>query len=140
MSDRRGVALVMTLAAAVLVGSLTLVALHAAVIRTRLVGDGRRAVEGIVVASTALAAVRVGHQRDLDTLSDGATFDLPPALRPDGWSWSAHAVRVGVMLRLNVAVRFRASDGSTHASHAASLLLTRNPADTVRVLARWARF
>ena len=87
-----------------------------------------------------LASVRVRQLVDLDTVSDGGDFVLPAVLRSDGWSWSGRADRMGTTIRLRVVAVLRAADGSTYASHAASLLLVRDAADTVRVLARGARF
>ena len=137
---RRGVALVMVLATTVLVGSLTLLALHAAVIHARLTADARWRIEGTLIASSALAATRVAHRSELDTLSDGAALSLPMVLRSDGWSWVAEANRVGAVIWLSVVASRPAADGTTYAARHASLLLVRDPADTVRVLARGARF
>jgi Tfp pilus assembly protein PilV len=137
---RRGVALVLVLAATVLLGSLTLLALHAAVIRVRLAADARWRIEGELVASTALAATRIGHRADLDTLTDGATMVLATIERPDGWSWHAEVARAGALIRIVAFARLRASDGSSWAARRASLMLARNPADTVRVLGSRARF
>jgi len=137
---RRGVALVLVLAATMLLGSLTLLALHAAVIRVRLAADARWRMEGELVASTALAATRIGHAADLDTLADGGTMVLPTTERPDGWSWHAEAARAGSLIRIVVFARRRASDGSSWAARRASLMLARDPADTVRVLGSRARF
>jgi hypothetical protein len=139
--DRRGgVALVLVLAATVLLGSLTLLALHAAAIRVRLAADVRWRIEGEMVASTALAATRIGHRADLDTLTDGATMVLPTTERPDGWSWHAEVARAGALIRIVAFARKQASDGSSRAARRASLMLARDPADTVRVLGGRARF
>jgi 4-hydroxy-3-methylbut-2-en-1-yl diphosphate synthase IspG/GcpE len=130
----------MVLAAAVLAGSLALLALHSAVIRVRLVADARWRVEGALVASSALATVRVAHRPELEALGDGATLAIPSVVRSDGWSWSSTAVRTGSLLRVGVTATRHASDGTVYAAHAASLLLVHDPADTVRVLASRARF
>ena len=140
MNDRRGVALVLVLAASVLVGSLTLVALHAVAIRVRLVSDARWRIEGALIASSALAQTRLAHRADLDTLADGAALTFPTVARPDGWSWYAGAARRGAVIRITVVATRRATDGNAFAAHRTSLLLTRDPADTVRVLAQRARF
>jgi hypothetical protein len=140
MNDRRGLALVMVLAATVLVGSLALLALHMALIRVDLVSDARWRIEGELVASTALAATRIGRRADLDTLSDGATMILPATDRSDGWSWHAEVSRTGALIRVVALARYRASDGTIRAARRASLMLARDSADTVRVLAQRARF
>jgi hypothetical protein len=138
--DRRGVAFVMVLAATVLIGSLTLVALQGALVRSRLVSDARWRAEGAAVVATALATARVAHRADLDTLSDGAVLSLIATTRSDGWSWSASALRSGALIQLSATALRSAADGSIHAARRASLLLSRDPADTVRVLAQRARF
>jgi hypothetical protein len=140
VTDRRGVALVMALVATMLVGSLTLLALHMAMIRVRLASDARWRVEGQLVASTALAEVRIAHRADLDTLADGATLAFPAIVRPDAWSWYAEVSRVGALIEIVAFARYSASDGSVYAARRASLMLARDPADTVRVLAQRARF
>ena len=140
MKETRGVALVMVLAAAVLVGSLALLALHLAVIRVRLTSDARWRIEGQLVASSALAATRIAHRADLDTLADGATQIFLTTARSDGWSWHAEVSRAGVLIRIIAFARYRASDGRIYAARRASLMLARDPADTVRVLAQRARF
>ena len=48
--------------------------------------------------------------------------------------------RSGALIRLTVTAVRRATDGTPYAARRASLLLSRDPADTVRVLARRARF
>ena len=138
--DRRGAALVMALAASALVGSLALLALGAAVVHSRLVSDTRWQVEAALVASSALANERLSRRALLDTMADGASWTAPQVVRPDGWSWRADAVRRGATIRLAVTVKRLAADGSLFAARRASLLLARSPADTVRVLARRARF
>lgn len=137
---RRGAALVMALAALVLLGSLGLVATECALVRGRLAADTRWRTEGEMVAASALASARVAHRADLDTLSDGAVIRFPAVARGDGWSWTVAAGRGGALLRLVVTATRRAADGTPYAARRASLLLARDPADTVRVLARRARF
>jgi hypothetical protein len=136
----RGVALVMVLVAAVLIESLTLLALHAAIIHVRLVADERGRVEGQLVASTALATARVAYRADLDTLGDGDVIRWPAVWRSDGWSWHVEAARTGVLIRLIAVAERRSADGRVFAARRASLLLARNTADTVRVLGRRPRF
>ena len=138
--DARGVALPMVLVLAVLVESLTLVALAAAMIRVRLVADERWRVEGQLVAASGLAESRVTRRADLDSLADGAALSWPAVERPDGWTWRAGAVRTGAVIRLTVAAERRSAAGVVIAAHGASLLLARTAADTVRVLARRPRF
>ena len=130
----------MVLAASLLVGSLALLALRAAVIHARLVSDSRWHIEATLIASSALANVRLERHGVFDTLSDGATWTAPASARPNGWSWRAEASRRGPVIRLTVTVDRLAADGSLFAARRASLLLARDPADTVRVLARRARF
>jgi hypothetical protein len=130
----------MVLAATALLGSLTLLALHAAVVRVRLASDARWRIEGQLVASTALAAARIAHRGDLDTLTDGATMVLATTARLDGWSWYAEVRRTGALIRIIAFARLRAGDGSSWAARRESLLLARDPADTVRVLGSRARF
>ena len=137
---RRGVALVMVLAASLLVSSLALLALRSAVSHARLVADARWRIEATLIASAALADTRVAHRGELDTISDGASWTTPAVVRPDGWSWRAEAARQGVVIRLAVTVGRLAADGTRFAGRHASLLLVRDLADTVRVLARQARF
>lgn len=140
MTERRGVALVLVLAAMTVVGSLALLALHLAVIRVRLTSDARWSIEGQLVAASALAATRISHRSDLDSLPDGATLILPTTARSDGWSWHAEVSRAGALIRITALARYRASDGNLFAARRASLMLARDPADTVRVLAQRARF
>ena len=140
LDRRQGAALIMVLAVLVLVGSLTLVTLRVALIRSRLVADTRWRVEGQLIAATALAATRLAHRAELDTISDGAVLAFPPGVRPDGWTWQAEARRTGVLIRIITFARHTAGDGTIHAARRASLMLARDPADTVRVLARRARF
>jgi hypothetical protein len=130
----------MVLVAAVLVESLMLVALRAAIIDTRLVADERGRIEGQLVVSTALAIARNVHRVDLDTLGDGGVIGWPAESRPDGWSWQAQAVRNGRLIRLIAVAERRSSDGGVFAERHASLLLARDSADTVRVLGRRSRF
>jgi hypothetical protein len=137
---RRGASLVVVLAASLLAGSLVLVALRSAVVHARVVADARWHTEAILVASAALAEVRVADRTVFDTLPDGTTWTKPDVDRPDGWSWHVEANRHGAIVQLTVAVRRLAADGTVFAARRASLLLVRNPADTVRVLGRRARF
>jgi len=130
----------MVLVAAVIAGSLALVALQAAAIRARLVSDARWQIEGVVVAESALAAARVAHRADLDTLSDGGVLMIPANPRSDGWLWTATATRSGALIRLVVQATRRGSDSVIIASRRASLLLARDAADTVRVLGSRPRF
>lgn len=145
MKDRRlatrcGVALPMVLVAAVLMESLLLVALRAAMIQVRLAADERGRIEGQLVVSTALAIARTVHRADLDSLADGGVIGWPAVLRPDGWSWQAQAVRHGSLLRLIAVAQRRSADGGVFAERQSSLLLARDSADTVRVLGRRSRF
>lgn len=130
----------MALAASLLVGSLALLALRAAVVHARLASDTRWQVEATLIASSALASERLSRRALLDTMPDGAMWTAPLVARPDGWTWAAEAVRRGAMIQLTVTARRLAADGTLFAARRASLLLTHNPADTVRVLARRARF
>lgn len=136
----RGVALPIVLVAAVLVASLSLLALQAATVHVRLEADERSRVEGQLVASTALASARVTYRADLDTLADGGRIDWPTVVRPDGWSWRAEAVRTGAVIRLAAVAEQRSAAGVLLAAHRASLLLVRDAADTVRVLGLRPRF
>jgi hypothetical protein len=140
MSDRRGVALIIALAAVLLVESLTLVALEVAATRLRLAGDARWRVEAGLVAESGLGIARVANRTSLDNLADGGVLRLAPVFRGDGWSWRGVATRTGALIRLVVTARRMAADGRVHASRRASLLLIRDPADTVRVLAHRPRF
>ena len=140
MTGRRGVALVMVLAATLLAGSLALLALQLAAIRGRLTSDARWRIEGQLVAASALAAIRVAHRTDLDTLSDGAAMTFATIVRSDRWTWHADARRTGPLIQITVFARYPASDGSTIAARRASLMLAHDPADTVRVLGQRARF
>ena len=138
-ADRRGISLVLVLAATVLAGSIALVALHAAVIRARLVADSRWRIEGTLIAATALAHFRLAHRGDLDTLADGGDV-IAARARSDIWTWRAEALRTGSVIRIAVVAMRQAADGATYAARHASLLLVRDPADTVRVIASRARF
>ena len=140
MSDRRGVALIIALITVVLVESLVLLALEVAAIRVRLAGDGRWRVEAAMVAASGLGVARVVNRASLDNLADGGVLRLPPVFRVDGWSWRGVATRTGALIRLVVIAERAAADGRVHASRRASLLLFRDPADTVRVLAHRPRF
>jgi len=140
MSDRRGVAVILSLVAIALVESLIVVMLTAVVIRTRLAGDARWATEGSLVADAALATARVSARAILDTLGDGATAILAAADRGDGWIWSAEATRRGEVIRLTARAERRDASGALVAERRASLLLVRQGADTVRVLVDRPRF
>ena len=102
MTDRRGVALVLVLAATVLVGSLSLLALHGAAIRVRLLADARWRTEGSLVAASALAATRIAQDSALAGIADGALLNFPTVVRPDGWQWTASAARSGAVIRIAV--------------------------------------
>jgi hypothetical protein len=136
----RGIALPMVLVAALLIESLTLVALRAAIVQVRLAADARARIEGQLVVASALATARAAHRADLDTLGDGSVVHWSVVLRPDGWSWQAEATRSGSLIRLAAVAERRSSDGSVLAARRASLLLARGTADTVRVLGRRPRF
>ncbi|MES1258995.1 MAG: hypothetical protein ABUL71_00265, partial [Gemmatimonadota bacterium] len=139
-TDARGASILLVLVAAVVAGSLGLVALHAAAIRARLVADARWQIEGVLVAGSALASARTAHRADLDTLADGGVLVIAPVVRADGWVWTATATRTGAIVRLDVQTTRRGSDGVPIATRRASLMLARNAADTVRVLGSRARF
>jgi hypothetical protein len=136
----RGIALPMVLVASLLVESLTLVALRAAIVQVRLAADERARIEGQLIVSSALATARAAYRADLDSLADGSVVNWPVTWRADGWSWHAEAVRTGSLIRLVAMALHRSADGAVFAAHRASLLLARDTADTVRVLGRRSRF
>lgn len=130
---RAGIALLLVLAAILLLESLAAVALRAAVARLRLAGDNRIALEGDLLAASALASARIGADSQLAALPDGGRFDLPAGALSHGWQAERWAVRQGDLIRLAVVVTLRASDGTLLGARRRTLLIGRVAADTVRV-------
>ena len=137
---RDGFALLMVIATSALVFGLMAVALAAAQVRSRLLGDARWRIEGQLVASSALAALRVEQAAVWDTLSDGAVAHFAVVTRADSWTWQGSAMRSGALVRLVVVAERRSPSGWLIAARRASLLLARESADTVRVIRQRARF
>jgi hypothetical protein len=107
--------------------------------RIRLAADDRLAIEGALVAASAVAETRVAEQGVLAGLADGDRLALGWTVRPDGWRWRADLVREGVLVRLEVVAERRAPAGPLLAARRLTLLLHHAPSDTVRVLTHRAR-
>lgn len=140
MTDRRGVAMVMALLANVLVLSFAVLALQAVTSRVRFTADARWRTEGWLVAASGLASVRVAAHGLLDTLSDGTVAQFAPVARGDGWWWNGRAERRGALVRVVVTAYRRGADGAVVAARQATLILARDPADTLRVIGWLPRF
>ena len=138
-SARRGIALPMVLVLVLLLEGFGALAAMATMAKVRLVGDDRLAVEGWLVASSAIAEVRGMHDGDLHGLADGRRLTYDWIARSDGWRWRADLVRSGELVRLVVTVERRGAGGELRASRRLTLLLEHLPSDTVQVLAHRAR-
>ncbi len=136
---RRGVSLAMMLVLLLLLQGLGALAVIATIARIRLAGDDRLASEGWLVAASALAEVRVSHQGDFAALADGQRLAYDWTVRADGWRWRADLVRTGALVRLVATAERRGPGGALRASRRVTLLLSRTPSDTVRVLDHRAR-
>jgi hypothetical protein len=136
---QRGVSLAMVLALVVLLEGLCALAAIATMARVRLAGDERRGVESWLVSASALAETRVAQDSLIAAMADGERVPFGWTVRPDGWRWRADLVRDGLLYRLEVLTEQRDADSLLRASRRRTLLLSRLPSDTVRVLAHRAR-
>jgi hypothetical protein len=107
--------------------------------RVRLASDNRLAVEGWLVAASALAEARVTHTADLRGLADGEQLAFGWRVRADGWRWRTDLIRAGSLIQLVVTVERRTAAGELRAGRRFTLLLQHSPSDTVQVLAHRAR-
>ena len=129
----------MMLALLLLLQGLGALAVIATITRVRLAGDERLATEGWLVAASALAEVRISRRAEIGGLADGQRLAVDWTLRPDGWRWRADMVRTGVLIRLVATAERRGPGGALRAGRRLTLLLSRTPSDTVRVLEHRAR-
>jgi hypothetical protein len=129
----------MMLALVVLLEGLCALSAIAVLARVRLAGDERRAVEGWLVAASALAESRMIHQAEMSAMADGERVALDWVVRSDGWRWRADLLREGGLVRLEVLAERRDADNTLRASRRSTLLLNHIPSDTVRVLAHRPR-
>ncbi|HEY4319659.1 MAG TPA: hypothetical protein VGM77_00665 [Gemmatimonadales bacterium] len=139
MTNRRGTALLLVLAAVLVVASLATVTLQFAAVRTRLIAEARWEQEGWLVASSALAQARVSNSATLSALGESDTVTLIQGTRPDGWQIAVQARRHGIAIALVATALRRDGAGRPFAAHRAGLLLLRSGADTVRVSAQHPR-
>ena len=129
----------MMLVLVLLLEGLGALAVIATIARVRLAGDDRLAVEGWLVAASALAEVRVSRQTDLAGLADGQRLAYGWTVRSDGWRWRADLVREGALVRLVATAERRDAGDALRAGRRLTLLLYHSPSDTVQVLAHRAR-
>jgi hypothetical protein len=114
------------------------VALLAAAAEARLVADERWAIEGELVAKTALAQSRV-HFATGAALPESVP-QVISGTRPDGWDWSVEAVRHGDLVRLTAVAERHRADGLAVAGSRRTLLLRRLSSDTLQRLSTHASF
>jgi len=129
----------MVLALVLVLEGLCALAAMATLARVRLAGDDRLAVEGWLVAASALAEERVARQGDLRELADGQRLASGWTSRADGWRWRTDLVRTGALVQLVVTAERRNDLGELRAGRRFTLLLHHLPSDTVQVLAHRAR-
>jgi hypothetical protein len=129
------VILVPLLLVLLLAQSLTVASLGATAAVARLSGDRRAAVEASAALETALARARVQHADDLAEVSPGSRTVLP-VIGPPGWETTAVVTRElgSELLRLEVQVMRRGSDGVPFAGRRGTLLLELVAADTAIVI------
>lgn len=122
-----------------LLEGLCAVAAVATLTRVRLASDDRLAVEGWLVAASAVAEARVTHEAALRGLADGQQLAFGWTLRADGWRSRTDLNRAGALIQLVVTVERRTAEGEIRAGRRFTLLLQHSPSDTVQVLAHRAR-
>jgi hypothetical protein len=133
------VALALALAVLVLVESLAALGLAVTVGRVRLAAAEAEAVDAGIAARSVLAEARVTYADALGALAEGEQRALGRGSWGVGWSWQADADRRDGLIRVTVAVERPGPGGVPRAAARATLLLSGDPADTVRVLMRAPR-
>ncbi len=138
-SRRRGVALLLVLGAVVLLQGMVVAALWMALHDVRAVGSVRLAIEGEMVAGTALAETRLASDSLLHQLPDGIAVALPDVQRGT-WLVRMTAVRRDLLIALTAAAELRTSTDSLIGAATRTLVLSLWASDTLRVLRGRSRF
>lgn len=138
-SRRRGVALLLVLGAVILLQGMVVVALWMAVHDVRAVASVRLAIEGEMVAGTALAETRVASDSLLHQLPDGITVALPDVQR-GAWLVRMTAMRRDSLIALSAAAELRTATDSLIGAATRTLVLSLGASDTLRVLRGRSRF
>ena len=137
---RAGFALLLALGVVLLLESFAALALGAARGRLRLAGDGRLALEGDLLAASALAGARFRADSLLGRLADGERIDWPSQSLQHGWVAQRWAIRRGALLLLRVELTLRDRSGALLGARRQTLLIGRVAADTLRVSGYRPRF
>lgn len=134
-------AMAWALALVVVAESLTAATLVAAVLRVRLIGDRRLAVEAELALGTTLAEVRIAHDSALAALPAGASVVLPPPAVA-GWETRVRARREpgSLVVWLEASVVRRDGAARPIAARRGTLLLVTGSADTAIVLGNRPRW
>ncbi|MBA2291663.1 MAG: hypothetical protein H0W15_04320 [Gemmatimonadales bacterium] len=138
-SRRRGVALLLVLGAVVLLQGLVVAALWMAIHDVRAVGAVRLAIEGEMVAATALAETRMSGDSLMRQLGDGVEVMLPDVQR-GGWRVRMTAIRRDSLIGLTAAAELRTSADSLLGAATRTLVLSLGASDTLLVLRGRSRF
>ncbi len=138
-SRRKGVALLLVLGAVVLLQGLVAAALWMSIHDVRAVGAVRLAIEGELVAGTALAETRMASDSLLRQLPDGIAMALPDVQRGP-WRVSLSALRRDSLIALTAAAELRTPADSLVGATTRTLVLSLGASDTLRVLRGRSRF
>lgn len=138
-SRRRGVALLLVLGAVVLLQGLVVAALWMAIQDVRAVGAVRLAIEGEMVAATALAETRISGDSLMRQLADGVEVMLPDVQR-GGWRVRMTVMRRDSLIGLTAAAELRTSADSLLGAATRTLVLSLGASDTLLVLRGRSRF
>ncbi len=138
-SRRRGVALLFVLGAIVLLQGLVAASLWVVLHDARAVGSVRIAIEGDLVAATALAETRMTADSLLRQLPAGITLALPAVSRGQ-WTVHLSALRRDSLVALTAAAELRTSTDSLVGAATRTLVLSHEASDTLRVLRGRNRF
>lgn len=127
------------LGAVVLLQGLVAAAVWIAIRDVRMVGGVRLAIEGELVAATALAETRVASDSLLRQLAPGILVPLPDVRRG---SWQVHltALRNDSLIAIIAAAELRTSTDSLVGAATRTLVLALEASDTLRVLQGRSRF
>lgn len=138
-SSRKGVALLLVLGAIVLLQGLVVTALWMTVHDVRAVGAVRLAIEGEMVAATALAETRWSGDSILRQLPADSEVMLPTVQR-GGWQVRMTALRRDSLVALTAAAELRTSSDSLIGAATRTLVLALGASDTLLVLRGRSRF
>ncbi|MEO5826041.1 MAG: hypothetical protein ABIR59_09150 [Gemmatimonadales bacterium] len=139
ISRRKGVALLLVLGAVVLLQGLVVAALWTVIHDVRAVGAVRLAIEGELVAGTAIAETRLASDSLLHQLPPGIATALPDVQR-GAWRIRMTALRRDSLIALTAAAELRTSTDSLVGATTRTLVLSLGASDTLRVLRGRSRF